>query len=59
MMFQMRIYITVVFLFPRGTLRVVFEKVWGQAELIADIYQQFPRGCISIIYLEALQQGED
>jgi hypothetical protein len=28
-------------------------------EFIADIYQQFPHGCIFIIDSEAEQQGED
>jgi hypothetical protein len=57
----MQIYITVVVVlfFSRGTVSAGFEKVWRQAELIADIYQQFPHGCIFIINPEAQQQGKD
>jgi hypothetical protein len=58
--FQMQIYIiVVVLLFSRGTVSAGFEKVWRQTELIADIYQQFPHGCVFIINPEAQQQGED
>jgi hypothetical protein len=46
-------------LFSGGDVSAGFEKVWRQAELIADIYQQFPHSCIFIVNPEAQQQGED
>jgi hypothetical protein len=59
-MFQIQIYIIVVFLlFSCGDVCAVFEKVWRQAELIADIYQQFPHSCIFIVNHEAQQNGKD
>jgi hypothetical protein len=48
-----------VLLFSGGDVCGRFVKVWRQAELIADIYQQFPHSCIFIVNPEAQQQGED
>jgi len=52
-------YIIVVLLLSSGAVSGVSKKVLKQAEFIADIYQQFPHSCISIINPEAQQQGED
>ena len=57
-MFQMQIYIIVVFLLSSGAVSGGLEKVIRQAEFIVDIYQQFPHSCIFIINSEAQQQGE-
>ena len=58
-MFEMQIYIIVVFLLSSGAVSGSLEKVFRKAEFIADIYQQFPHGCIFIINPEAQQQGKD
>jgi hypothetical protein len=58
-MFQMQIYIIAVLFFSGGDVSAGFVKLWRQAELIADIYQQFPHSCIFIVNPEAQQQGED
>jgi hypothetical protein len=58
-MFQIQIYIIVLLLFSVGDVSAGFQNVWRQAELIADIYQQFPHSCIFIVNPEAQQQGED
>jgi hypothetical protein len=55
----MQIYFIVVLLLSGGDVSAGFENVWRQAELIADIYQQFPHSCIFIVKPEAQQQGED
>jgi hypothetical protein len=57
-MFQLKIYITVVLLLSSGALSVAFGTVLVQAEFIADIYRQFPHGCIFIINPETQQQSE-
>jgi len=51
-MFQMQIYIVVVLL-SSGAVSGGLEKVLRLAEFIADIYQQFPHSCISIIVSKA------
>jgi hypothetical protein len=58
-MFQIQIYITLVFLLSRGDVSAGFENVWRHAELVADIYQQYPHGYIFIINPEAQEHGED
>ena len=55
----MQIYIVVVLLLSSGAVSGGLEKVLGLSQFIADIYQQFPHSCISIINCEAQQQGED
>jgi hypothetical protein len=55
----MQIYITVVVLLHSGAVSSGLEKVLRLTEFIADIYHQFPHGCIFIIDCEAQQQGED
>jgi len=57
-MLQMQIYIIVALLYI-GSVSGGLEKVFRQAQFIADIYQQFPHCCIFIINPEAQQQGED
>jgi hypothetical protein len=59
LIFQMHIYITAVLLLSSGAVSGGSKKVLRLAEFIADIYRQFPQGCISIINSEAQQQGED
>jgi hypothetical protein len=59
LMFQMKIYIIYVVLLFSGTVCAGLEEVLIHAELIADIYQQFPHGCIFIINPDELQQGEN
>jgi hypothetical protein len=59
-MFHKLIYVIVVLmLLSGGDVSAGFENVWTQAELIADIYQQFPHSCIFIVNPEAQQNGED
>jgi preprotein translocase subunit SecG len=74
-MFQMKIYVVVVvfvlFCFVlllllllssssySGAVSGGLDEVLKLAEFIADIYQQFPHGWVSIINCEAQQQGED
>jgi len=48
--FQIQIYIFVVFLLYSGAESGCLEKVLRLAESIADIYQQFPHSCIFIIH---------
>jgi hypothetical protein len=55
-MFQMLIYIIFLLVLSSGSVRGGLEKVLRQAEFIADIYQQFPYGCIFITNCEAQQQ---
>ena len=55
----MQIYIIVVLLLYSGAVSGGLEKFLRLAELIADIYQQFPHSCIFIINPEVQQQGED
>jgi hypothetical protein len=55
----MRIYIVVVLLLCNGAVSGSLEKVRRLAEIIADIYQQFPNSSIFIINPEAQQEGED
>jgi SAM-dependent MidA family methyltransferase len=55
----MLIYIIVVLLLYSGGVSGGLEKVLRQAEIIADINQQFPHGCFFIIDCGAQQQGED
>jgi len=57
-MLQMQIYIIVTLMYS-GAVSGGLEKVLRQAQFIADIYQQFPHGCIFITNPEAQQQGED
>ena len=45
-------------LLSSGTVNAGLEKVLRQAEFIADIYRQFPHGCIFIINCEAPQHVE-
>jgi len=58
-MFQMQIYIIAVLLLYSGAVSGRLGIVLRQAQLIADIYQQFPHSCIFIINPAAQQQGED
>jgi hypothetical protein len=58
-MFQMQTYIIVLLLLSSGAVSAGLENVSKLAEVIADIYQQLPRGCIFIINTEAQQQGEN
>ena len=51
-MFQMQIYIIVVLFLSCGAVSAGLEEVLRQAEILADIYQQFPHGCIFIINFE-------
>jgi hypothetical protein len=44
--------------FSNGAANGGLEKVLRQAEFIADIYRQFPQGCIFIINPETQQQSE-
>jgi hypothetical protein len=55
----MQIYIIVVLLLCSGAVSGGLEKVMRLAEIIADIYQQFPHSCIFIINPVSQQQGED
>jgi hypothetical protein len=55
----MQIYIIVVLLLSSGAVSGGLEKVLRQAEFIADIYRQFPHGCMFIINSEAQQEGEN
>jgi hypothetical protein len=57
-MFQMQIYVTVVLLLHSGAVSAGLEDVLRLAEFIADIYRQFPHGCIFIINPETQQQSE-
>jgi hypothetical protein len=57
-MFQMQIYIIVVLLYS-GAVSGGLEEVLGLAQFIADIFQQFPHGCMYTKIIEAQQQGED
>jgi hypothetical protein len=59
LMFQMQIYVFVVLLLSSGAVSGGLEKVLRQAEVIADIYQQFPHSCIFIINDEEQHQSED
>jgi hypothetical protein len=54
----MQVYIIVVLLLSSGAVSGGLEKVLRQAQFIADIYRQFPHGCIFVINSEAQQQGE-
>jgi hypothetical protein len=45
-------------LLPSGVVNGGLERVLRQAEFIADIYRQFPQGCIFIINPETQQQSE-
>jgi hypothetical protein len=58
-MFQMQIYIIVVFLLSSGAVSGGLENLLRVAEFIADFYRQFPHGCIFIINCDAQQEGED
>jgi hypothetical protein len=55
----MRIYTIVVLLLFSGAVSGGLENLLIQAEFIADIYRQFPHGCIFIINRDAQQQVED
>jgi hypothetical protein len=55
----MRIYMIVVLLLSSGAVSGVLENLLRLAEFIADIYQQFPHGCIFIINCGAQQEGKD
>jgi hypothetical protein len=57
--FQMQICIIVVLLLYSGAVSGGLEKVLDQAEIISHINQQFPHGCVFIIYSGAQEQGED
>jgi hypothetical protein len=57
-MLEMHIYITVVFLLSIGAVSGGSEKVLRQAEIIADIYQQFPHSCIFFVNPETQKHGE-
>jgi hypothetical protein len=58
-MFQMHIYIIFVLLLSSVAVSAGLGKVLIQAELVADIYQQFPHSCIFIINPVKQQQSED
>jgi hypothetical protein len=55
----MHIYIIVMLLLYNDAVSGGSEKVLILAEFIADIYRQFPNGCIFIIHSEAQQQGKE
>jgi hypothetical protein len=57
-MYQKQIYVTVIYFLSRGAVSVGLEKVWGQAELKADIYWVFTQGCNFIINTVTEQQSE-
>jgi hypothetical protein len=57
-MFQMQIYITFVLLLSSSAVSGGLEKVLRQAELIADINEQFRHSCIFIIEPETQKHGE-
>ena len=57
LMFKMQNSIIFMLLLSSGAVSAGLEKVLGLAEFIADIYQQFPHSCFSIINPEAQQQG--
>jgi hypothetical protein len=54
----MQIYIIVMLLMSSGAVSGGLENLLRQAEFIADIYRQFPHGCVFIVNCEAQQQGE-
>jgi len=56
--FQMQTSIFTILLFSSGVASVGLENLLRLSEFIADIYQQFPHGCIFIIDFEA-EQGEN
>ena len=58
-MFQMQISIIFVLLLSSGAVSAGLEEVLGQAEFIADIYQQFPHSYIFNIKSEQQQHDED
>jgi uncharacterized phage-like protein YoqJ len=58
-MFQMQICIVVVLLLYSGAVSGRLGIVLRQAQLIANIYQQFPHSCIFIITPEAQQHGKE
>jgi len=55
----MQIYIIVVLLLSIGAVSGGLKKVLRLAKFIADIYQQFPHSCISIINCESQQLGKN
>jgi hypothetical protein len=56
----MQIYIIIIImLLSSGAVSGGSEKVLRQAEIIADIYRQFPHGCVFIIDCGAQQHGEN
>jgi hypothetical protein len=55
----MQIYISVVLLLSSGAVSGGLENLLRLAEFKADIYRQFPQGCIFIINPQAEQQGKD
>jgi hypothetical protein len=55
----MQIHIIVVLVLCSGAVSGSLVKLLKLAEIIADIYQQFPHSCIFIINPEEQQQGED
>ena len=55
----MQIYIIVVLLLSSGAVSGGLENLLRLAEFIADIYRQFPHGCIFTINCDAQDQGED
>jgi hypothetical protein len=57
-MFQMQIYVTLMLLLSSGAVNCSLERALRQAEFIADIYRQFPQGCIFIVNPETQQQSE-
>jgi hypothetical protein len=57
-MLQTQIFITAVFVMSSRDLIGGSEDDSEQAEYIADIYRQFPQGCIIIINPETQQQSE-
>jgi hypothetical protein len=59
LIFQMQIYIIVVLLLYSGSVSGGLDRMLRQVEIIADINQQLPHGCIFIIDCGAQQQGEE
>ena len=55
----MQTSVILMLLFSSGAVSGGLEKVLRLAEIIADIYQQFPHSFIFIITTEAQQQGKD
>jgi hypothetical protein len=54
----MEMSIFIVLLLSSGSMSAGLEKVFKLAECIADIYQQFERGCLFLMNPKARNEGE-